>query len=481
VNTRRFAGNTLFVLTARACDLVSGVVTVTLAARYLGPERFGAYAFVVTVAAAVSSFVAMGSARILVRDLAVDPDRSSSLTTSAVWLNVALGIAAVAVVHGVLWAMDMRTASALSAGAAAVLWQVLLVVRRTLIAIPLAREAMQYEALLTVATRTVQVAGFVAVVLGRLSYPWFFAAGCLAEGMGLLVALVVVVPRFASLSWRFRPAEIAYLFRESAPVAVYNFLGQSGVYVNVFFLKWLQDLTAVSLFQAPQRVIGPLTVLPMSVLLAWTPALSRMGADGSRSEELRKSCGKALQLVLLFGAPACLLATVYAQRIVGLLFGAGFLPSTPSFRILLWAIIPFSLNALLNTVLTALGRQGSVVRIHLVALAVNVLVGPWLVLAYGHVGASIALLASATALFLLNQGLLARVVGGLDMGSAIARTLLASAAMFGLFSAVRTSAGDLLAIAAAVIGYAAIAVLLRAVTPSEIRASVAKALGAWRR
>ena len=291
----------------------------------------------------------------------------------------------------------------MAAGWAAMTAQALLALRHSVGSVPIAREAMVFEALVSIVSRIILLLLFVGVVMAKLQYVHFFVAAAIANGIGLLLAWRIMMRHFARPLWGVRSVEIAYLLKESAPVALYNFLGQCPMYLNVFLLKWLQDLEQVSYFQAPLRVIGPLMILPMSLLFAFTPAISRMGADVDRSDDLRRFYRKGLCGVLIVVLPLCAVVTVFAPGAVRLLFGADFDPSAASFRILFCAIAPFSLNAFLNTILTSLRKQRVVALIHLAALAINLAIGPWLTMRYGHCGASVAFLVGITSLFLMNH------------------------------------------------------------------------------
>ncbi|MBI3987259.1 MAG: flippase [Lentisphaerae bacterium] len=467
-SSSRHVRNSAYVMAARGAELVTGVFTVGLATRYLGPDTFGNYAFIGTTTAVLSPLIALGCARILVRDLAVDGSRTGSLVVSALWLHLALSFVALAATLAVVFGVGLRSPLALAAAAVAVAAQTIMVLRQSLSAVPLAREAMVYEAWQVVAGRLALVALFVAVVAARLSYLHFFTATVVAGAVSLVMAGVISA-RLTSLQWGLRASEMAYLARESAPVALYNFLGQMPMYVNVFLLQWLGSAEAVAYFQAPQRVFGPVMILPMSLVLAFSPAIARLGADLSRRDELRRHYATALRWMFVLVLPACVAAGVYAPELTSLLFGRRFLPSSVVFGILCWGILPFSLNALVNTLLTAMGKQGVVAWAHVAALGISLAAGLALAVPYGHDGAGLAFLIGVTALYLINHTILARYVQGLPLWSTLWRPALAA----GLLSAALIPAKAHLAFPwVALLGlclYGCLALIFKAVTPRELR------------
>ncbi len=462
--------NSFFVLLARITELVSGVVVVGLTTRYLGAAGFGEYAFVGTTAVALSPLVALGCGRILVRDVAVAAGRAGPLVASALWLNAALAAVTLGAALVVMRLVPGRSPMAAAAMTVAVVGQGLWVMQQTVTAVFIAREQMVFDPLIVIGTRLLLLALSLAVVIWRLSYPWFFVASAAAGGAGLLLALQILVRRFARPQFGLRWTELRYLARESAPVAAYNFLGQSYAYAGVLLLTWLAGLKEVAFFQAPLRVLGPLMILPMSLLFAFTPALARLGADAAAAPQLRQFYERAVRLMLAAVLPLGVAVHVLAPYLVRLLFGADFADSANPFRLLSWALGPFALNALLNTILTSLHRQTRLIFTHLAALAVNLALGPWLILRAGHTGASLAFLLSIVVLFLINHRCLTAVIGGPVLWRAAWRPVLATA---GLAGGVWLGAGrlpPLLLAALAVPAYAGLCAALRVLTVTEVRA-----------
>lgn len=461
--------NSVYVLIARLAELLTGIITIALTTRYLGSETFGEYAFIGATTIALSPLIAMGCARILVRDVAVDGRRAGSLVVSAIWIHLVFTALALVITVGMLWSMQLRSPLALGAGLLAVAAQAMMALRQTVGSVPIAREAMHFEAWQVIASRLALVLLFAGVAAAGLPYPQFFTAALLAAGIGLVLAWIIMVRRFNTPIWGVRFPEIFYLLKESVPVAAYNFLGQLPLYLNVFLLKWLQDLKQMSYFQAPQRVIVPLMILPMSLLFAFSPAIARMGADPARFDDLRRYYRTSLRWVLILVFPCCVMATIYASALSRLLFGADFMPSAPSFGILIWGIVPFSLNALLNTILTAMGKQRGVVFTHVAALIVNAALGPWLCLRYGHCGASAAFLICVVCLFAFNHYYLRSFVPRLPLWTILWRPALAAAGFAFVLWHVNRAGAPVWAALPAFFCYAGLVLALRAVSAAELR------------
>lgn len=467
--------NSLFVLVARVCELGAGFLTIGLATRYLGPKVFGEYALIGTTVVTLSPMVALGVARILVRDVAVNVERGGTLVASALLLNSLLAFPALAIGVVAVWLAGLHSPYAMVAVAVATGAQVMTILQQTAGAVFVARERMAYDPVMTIVTRLLLLGLFVTVVWMRQSYTSFFLASALAAGVGLWLAVHILTTRFVKPVWGVRGGELAYLAGQSVPVAVYNFLGASFVFVNVYFLKHYQGLEQVSLFQAPQRVIGPLMMFPMAVLFAFTPALFRMGADAAKAPVLRKTYEMAMRHILALVLPVCIGVSWFAGPVVRLLFGAEFVESAGSFRLLFWIILPFGLNALLNTLLTGLHKQRGLIVTHVAALVINLVLAPVLIGRWGHVGASAAMLVSVVALFLMNHGYLGLQIGRPRVVGIVIRNAPSSLAAVAVLAGLDGRAGDWLAGAVALLVYVVLTVLFGAVRIEDLRSVVRSA------
>ncbi|MDD5677970.1 MAG: polysaccharide biosynthesis C-terminal domain-containing protein [Kiritimatiellae bacterium] len=462
-----FFRNSVFVLVARLTELLAGILAVGWVTRYLGAERFGEYSFVWATATALAPLVALGCGRILIRDLAVDAARTGTLVASALLLNGALALLALGVMWGIVGIM-LPSPLALLAATLAIAAQSLLVMQQTVSAVFIARERMIYDPLIVIVTRVLLLALLLAIMAAHLSYPFLFLANGVAGLIGLALASGILMRRFARPVWGVRRAELAYLAAQSAPVAGYNFLGQSFAFAGVLLLTQFQTLEQVSFFQAPQRVIAPLMILPMSLLFAFTPAIARLGADAGQGAALRAFYALALRLILVVVLPVCLLMSWLAPQLVRGLFGADFAGAARSFGILGWSIAGFALSALLNTILTSLKKQNGLIITHLAALGVNLAIGPWLVMRYGSAGASAAFLVSFTCLFLFNHYYLAAQIGSLPLWSAVWRPCLATLGAGGLWWLGADRVAPIALIIVAGLVYAGLALALRAVSVDDI-------------
>jgi O-antigen/teichoic acid export membrane protein len=398
----RIARNTLFVFSARSSELISGIVTISLAARHLGVQGFGVYALIWTIAQTLSSVIAFGSSRIIIREISVDEGKAAVFVASGIILNVLMTIVVYVVATLIVLAFGLTSRSTIAALYLAVLSQLFMAMTRTVISVFTAHEKMVYEMMITILTRLLLILLFFIVIYGGQGLVGFFIALASASAVGLFSAFVILMVKFIRPQWNITFQDLKYILKESFPIALSNMIGQGYMQINVFLLKIFQDITQVSFFQAAQRVVTPLMMFPMSFLFAFAPAIFRMANEDSAYANLKTLYQKTLTWILIICLPVCFYGTVFASTIVSILFGNDFSDATGSFRIIIWILLPLFGNGLLSFLLTSVKKQKVLIISNGIALFLNVVFSAILIPKYGHIGASLAFLFSAFALFLAN-------------------------------------------------------------------------------
>lgn len=95
---KRYATNTGWLLGARAIQMLVALIIGAMVARYLGPQQFGIYNYVISYVAIFSVLSSLGINNILVKDLLNDPDKKNRLMGSGLFIRFAGSIAASALI-----------------------------------------------------------------------------------------------------------------------------------------------------------------------------------------------------------------------------------------------------------------------------------------------------------------------------------------------------------------------------------------------
>ena len=133
-----------------------------------------------------------------------------------------------------------------------------------------------------------------------------------------------------------------------------------------------------------KRIVDPLNE-------AIYPELVKISSNKSVSE-IRSIVGYSTRNLMKVIVPVSLIAIIFADLIVGLLFGEQYLPASNALRIIAAAAVLARVTFWINSVLLALGRPGLRTVLGLVTTFVYLALLFLLVPSYSYIGAAIALL-----------------------------------------------------------------------------------------
>lgn len=401
-NTRRVTTNTIFSLLARGTELAAGLITVILAARYLGVEAFGEFAFIRAIVFVLAPLINFGVLRILIRDISVEKSKTSDFVCSGLVLNLLIGISLSIIATIVSYIFYESAFFPIFVFTIAIIGQLLRVMTKTVSSVFIAYEKISFDLIATIISRSLIVIFFIIIVYFNMHGIGFFYALAIAEAVAFIVSIIIMQLKFIHPVWSFNCKLIAYLIKQSFPVAVATFMTQSYNNIFVFFLKLLKDTVEVSLFQAPQRIIQQCLMIPRSFFFAYVPTLSRMAREGQSLTALQDAYCRILKYIFILTLPASLFVTAFADQLILLAFGPDFSKAAVPLQILIWAINLLFINILLDFILTSMRKQNLLTVSNGLCLAVSSSLGFILVQKYGYFGACWATLLSYVILVVCN-------------------------------------------------------------------------------
>ncbi len=397
--------NSMFVFLSRGIDLVSGLFTTIIAARYLGVTLFGDFAYIRAVELILAQVIGFGTHRIIVRESSVHQERTSELIGGGLAITVVTGTAATLLALAVGWGCGLPTLS-LASLAAAMAAQVIWRFTDTLRAAFIAYERMNLLLWVNMVVKVLTLGLFGAVYLLDLGFFGFFASLLLANLVGLAAAIALYLTRIPNTVWRLDFGRLTDLIRQSLPMAASAFFTMTYNHAGVFFLKALHTNAQVSFFQMPQRLLLLFSLYPASFILSIVPLISRLASDTTAHQELKTFIEVVWKYFLVCLLPFCALClSPFLDEAIRLSVGPDFGEAAASCRILIWTVPLVLSNVLLGEILVSLRKQLFMLTSEAACLVTNLLLCALLVPGAGHLGASWALLISCLVLFACQYGL----------------------------------------------------------------------------
>jgi O-antigen/teichoic acid export membrane protein len=475
------ARNTFFGLAAQLTSAAFTAVITLYLVRALGPEDYGVFALAVGVGTLVVLASDLGVTQSAERFIAEHRgDRSAVATVMADALKLKLAAAAIAC--GGLIAAAEPVADAydipeltwpLRAAAVAVLGQTILALYRGSF-VALARVSVVWRIVLL--ESVVETAATIAIVVagaGAAGAAWGRAAGYLfGAAVGMVSAIRFIGPRALSLRAK-RPGRKRQIAAYAGPLFLVNAAYTLFDQIDVLLIGAIKSATAVAVFEAPLRLVHFLGYAGQAVAAGVAPRLAR----GARASPDVAAFERALRWLVLVQAALVAPVLVWATPMVEVALGDGYEDSAEVLR----ALAPFMFLSAIGTFVTLavnyLGEARRRIPLAIAAVALNAAIDLVLIPEIGVVGAAVGT-DVAFAVYVLGHLWMCRRLLGFavrPMIVTVARALAASAAMAALLAAFGTSDVPAAALVAGALAglavYGASLVLLREISPAELRAA----------
>jgi O-antigen/teichoic acid export membrane protein len=216
-----------------------------------------------------------------------------------------------------------------------------------------------------------------------------------------LITLAVLLALTLLLIYRPRP-EVSLrssweMLRVSYPLMLNNLLNSLFFRVDSLMLKPMAGDVALGYYGTAYKFIDGLGIISSSFTLALFPMLSRHAH--SSKEQLTRTFGYALKLLLAVSLPIAVGTTMIAHEIILTFAGPEYVPhSAIALQLLIW-FLPFSfVNGVTQYLLIAINQQRFITLSFVIATAFNLATNLLLIPRYGYLGAAITTVLSEWAL-----------------------------------------------------------------------------------
>ena len=428
-------GNLLALVISRGALVAAGVAVQVLATRGLGPDGFGLYGYLLSVASIFGAFASWGLRMLLVPEVARAPERVQRILGASLPVVLLSGLGTTALVVGWVALQDGRglmVAAAALVGVTFALIGAADVVQAT------------FHGLRRMRLEVRGVVGGKLLAIG-LTMGWFLWGGglislALAQLAGAVLTVAVLGSAFRAHVGR--PALAAgdgltrRLWRDGSPFAWNLFFGSVYAQVDVLLLASWASEAEVGLYRAAAILLVHLPIAAQVLNRGLFPKVARlMGDPVAAGAELRF----ATRVVLALGVPVAAGGIWLAEPIMVVLGGEAFRVAAPLLGVLLLGLPLRYVNNTTGMALSALGRQGWRTGAVVVAAALNIGLNLALIPRFGAMAAAWVTVGTEVWLMIaFGAGLRGAAVGVGTLGAALraagaaAVMLVALAALGGL-------------------------------------------------
>jgi O-antigen/teichoic acid export membrane protein len=382
---RRVAKNTAWLLLSRLGSQGMALLFGILLARRLGEVGLGQYAFMSSVIFFGNFITTFGTDMLIMREMAAK--RELSLLPSALLLQLGLSLPFVVLVFLLAPQIPNQSEEA---------WLALQVYSLALV-------PMAFYSVFSAALRGVERMGAFASLnllngIMLIGLTWFFLhPGVSIVSVAVLLIVVQVgsalaaavlcamqIPGFLN-AWKTSLPAVGALWRAAAPIAVLGILSALYQRSSIYLISTVQGAAATGLFSAAFRLVEATKLGQIAFLGALFPVMSQAHTDLDPNHKKLFSASLKLLILLAFGLAVAIYAL--AVPIITLLYGKGFMESTPILKLLAWLLVPVTLTNYYSLLLLSVEKEKKIAFAFAVSTVVLI---PFIVIGLPRMGLAAA-------------------------------------------------------------------------------------------
>ena len=401
---RAIAGNTGWLMLDRVVRMLIGVTVGAWVARHLGPEKFGALAYVIALLAFFQTATALGMDMILAREVPKRPADAPILLGSALRLRLAVGsigwsgacIAMAFLRPGDTVALVM---TALAAGS-------LLLQPADLVDLWFQSQSQSRRAAIPRIVSFLTVSGL-RVVLILLDAPlWTFAAAYLVDAALATLFIRAAYRRHPTAStWRWDRGTAWALLQHSWPMLLSGISIVAYMRIDQLLLRSLAGDRELGLYSAILPFSQAWNFIPTTVCASAMPFLVRLNADNPNAFRQRLLHLFGLLTWCSFGL--CAVVSLGSAPLVHGLLGTRFESASNILSVHVFSNVPIFLGVAQMAYLTIVGRTRLILFQTLAGVVASVALNLILIPRFGALGSAIAGVAAQSVSAVLCNSFLA--------------------------------------------------------------------------
>ncbi len=391
-NLRNIIANTSWLFADKIIRMGVGLIIGVWVARYLGPEQFGIFSYVLAFVGLFGAIAGLGLDSVVIRDLVCDPEAKDSLLGTAFLLRLVGGVISLLIAVAAIIAVrpeDHQIRSLVAIISAMSIFQAFDAIDfwfQARIQSKFSVYARNGAFLIIAVTRVV----LILMEAPLVAFAWAALAEVALAAIGLNLAYRVCGQRI--VAWVANGRLALRLLRETWPLIIAGMAVMLYMKIDQVMLGEMLGDEAVGIYSAAVRISEIWYFIPIGIVSSVTPAL--IEARG-RSEELYyQRIGKLFRLV---GGLALVIAvpmTFVSDFVIRVLYGQQYSEAGLVLGIHIWSAVFVFLGVAQGPWTTNEGLMKLALSRTLVGAIANIALNLVLIPHYGAIGAAVATLIS---------------------------------------------------------------------------------------
>ena len=247
-------------------------------------------------------------------------------------------------------------------------------------------QKMEYQSVATILNSVVMLIGTLLVIYLGLDVIAFAFVYLVANAINFIYILV-------TYAWKFYLPNIEMdlefwksTIKEALPLSITSLFAVLVFRVDSVMLSVMSGMEAVGFYNAAYRLMEALIFFPQVYTTAIFPVFSKLYV--SSINPLKGAYIKSFKYLTILSLPIAVGITLLAEPIILLLFKPEYIPSILALQIVVWVLPFIFVNYIQGSLLTAMNRQVTYLKITAASLVLNVGMNLVLIPLYSYLGAA---------------------------------------------------------------------------------------------
>lgn len=416
--------NTFWLILAEAIESVVSFAVIVWLARYLGPEEYGQWTFVMSFIAIFAAFCDIGLSVVAVRRIARDNSKTGEVIDNILFIKFILSIFIFIIIIASSFFLGNRGDSIL----------IYILAGYTIInnfniffrTVFQGNQKMQYESVVRISQSLILIASMGLFMFFRLSAASMGSAYLISAIFGTVISLFFIQKYFSKFFLKINLKTCKEIFFDALP------LGLGSIAIIIYYcigpvmLGFMRSNIEVGWYGASYKIaIAAQTLVGVFVAIFFPDFSKKFHKD---KQLLRSSLEDFLKIMHFFAWPIAIGGSVLATRILVFLYGSNYISGFFCLQMLLWTTAVIYIASPYHELMKATDQQKNYFRIVAVGAVFNILINIPCILFFGMNGVALALFLTEIMIVIITFTYVKKIV---DLGatSFFIKPLLASIVM----------------------------------------------------
>ncbi len=390
--------NSIYLLSARVGILALNFFSTIFLARYLGVNEFGKYTLVMVFLSFFILICDFGLNRFIILKVSKTPELTATYSANMILLRIFLSLLGFGMMLPLTRLMGYSQEIFILICIAGL---ILLPssINLTIDALVQGHEKMGISSLWQIVSTSLSTLTVLISIYLDIKLKGIFISLFIATCLNLILYFLIGVRVGLIIRSRIEMHFMVRSLRAALPYAITSLLGFIYFRADTVLLSLLETEKSVGLLGASYRIIEGLLVVPLVLMTAYFPRMSRYSI--SEPHAFNHLYRSSLTLLTTLAFPLGILCTVFSKDILRLIYGLHYDEASLAFSVLIWGLVLMYLNAPAGTAIQTSDRFYRFVPFAIGNTFLNIVLNLFLIPKYSILGASIAKVTSEITSFII--------------------------------------------------------------------------------